>query len=434
MYNDLEFDKVIKASDLSQESIRVYTNTIKQFSEIINKPYSVFVDEIKKTQKNKINFETGEIDEYNPNDSKINEYITNYLTYLQTVKGNKQSTINNKLTTLFSIFRKSGLKTPKIVLKKEGSQKRVPLLTKKDISFVLQNSNIYHQAIITFMASTSFRRFDVCNFKISDFIEATSEYHDEIFLEDFLKKAPQNMIGVWDFIPHKTKKTQLPCKNCNSAESSNLILESLKARINSINVHNKRYGTDLELTEDDSLFGSKINNYVDGIKPQSLSVVFQRKNSIFQKYKKEELKNKLINKEITKSEYNKRINNLPVFKPHALRHFCISTIRLHTSNISLSLLMEGHASSISTDKFYIGESDELFDKQTIKEEYIRIMPYLTFQQKIDPVEYSRLLQQKEENENLKKKIDSIESKFDEFEKMKIYLRNNSVLNDIKEGF
>ena len=53
------------------------------------------------------------------------------------------------------------------------------------------------------------------------------------------------------------------------------------------------------------------------------------------------------------------------------------------------------------------------------------MPYLTFFQKINPVSY---IKEKEETNELKLKISSLEEKISEFEKMEQFLKENSVLN------
>ena len=63
--------------------------------------------------------------------------------------------------------------------------------------------------------------------------------------------------------------------------------------------------------------------------------------------------------------------------------------------------MEGHTSPYKMDKHYIGTSEELFNDKVIKETYENVLPYLTFNQKIDPVEYQDLLLQKRVNEELR---------------------------------
>ena len=55
------------------------------------------------------------------------------------------------------------------------------------------------------------------------------------------------------------------------------------------------------------------------------------------------------------------------------------------------------------------------------------MPYLTINQRVDPVEYEF---NKKENIQLKNKLDSLENKMNKFEEINDYLKMNSVLKDI----
>ena len=374
--NDIEVSRIIDKSELSAYSIATYYSVIKQFSKCIGKPYSKIIEEIKLLQNDKI--EGNKIIRYNPNDSLINDYIHKYMNYLEN-KGNKKSSINIKLKQLLTLLKKSNITIPQITFKKEAKQKKVQLLTTEDIKFVLKNSNIHHQALMTFMASTGVRRYDLINtFKIEDYIDACSDYTDAIYLDDFLEESKENMIPYFEFTPHKTKKTGLPCKVCCSAEASNLIIKSLKARQKSIERHNREYNDNLKLMEESPLFASKKKSYVEKFSDASISVLFYNKNKLLQSHKLEKLNNQLKNHEISKKEWRLKKEILPKFHPHSLRHRFISTIRAYTTNRDISLLMEGHASSITTDKFYVGESEELFNKESIKKTYLQVMPYLTF--------------------------------------------------------
>ena len=373
---DSEVMKIIDKNELSVYSIATYLSVLKQFSNCIGKPYYKIVEEIKKLQRDKI--VGNDIIRYNPNDSLINNYIHEYRNYLINI-GNKKSTINLKIKQLITLLKKSNIETPKIKFKEEATQTKVQLITTDDIRFVLKNSNIHHRALITFLASTGIRRYDAINtFKIEDFIEGCSDYTDAIFLDDFLEKSQKDMIPFFEFVPHKTKKTGLPCKVCCSAEASNLIIQSLILRKKSVERHNKEHDDDLVFDEECPLFKKKKKSYVGNYDERSISAMFFQKNKLLRQHKEQELDMLLKNHQITKKEWRLRKETLPKFHPHALRHRFISTVRAYTTNRDISLLLEGHASSISTDKFYVGESEELFNKDFIKRTYLEVMPYLTF--------------------------------------------------------
>lgn len=376
---DLEVLKIIDKSELSPYSIATYYSVIKQFCNCIGKSYHDIIKEIKELQRDKIVNGT-EIIRYNPNDSLINDYVRIFTNYL-TEKNNKKSTINLRLKQLLSLLKKSNIETPKVNFKNEQTQSKVQLITTDDIRFILKNSNIHHQALITFMASTGVRRYDLVHeFTIDCFIYACCDYIDAISLEEFLEKAPQNMMPYFEFIPNKTKKTGLPCKVCCSAEASNLIIQSLKLRMKSIEIHNRKYGDDLVLDEECPLFSSRKKNYIGNFDEKSISVMFFNKNKLLKQHKEKELDELFENHKISRKEWKQRKESIPRFHPHSLRHRFISTLRAYTTNRDISLLMEGHASSINTDKFYVGESEELFNKESIKNTYLQVMPYLTFSQ------------------------------------------------------
>ena len=422
---DLEVNKIIDINELSPYTVATYYSVLKQFTKCIGKSYFDFVNEVKELQRDEII--GNKIIRYNPNDSKVNEYIHKYMNFL-VEKGNKKSTVNVKIKQLLVLLKKSNVEVPKIAFKTEAKQNKVQLITTDDIRFILNHSNTHHRALFTFMASTGIRRYDIVNtFKIEDFIEGCSDYVDAVFLDEFLEKAPENMMPYFEFIPHKTMKTGLPCKVCCTPESSNLIIRSLKSRVKSIERHNKEKGTDLKLTEECPLFTSKKKNFIGKFDDNSISGIFFHKNKLLRNYKEKELDTQLRNREISKKEWRVKRKNIPKFHPHSLRYRFISTIRAYTTNRDISLLMEGHASSINTDKFYVGESEELFNKESIKQTYSQVLPYLTFFQDIDPISY---VKEKEKNNELQNKINSLEKKISEFEGIKEYLDEHSVLNDI----
>ena len=418
---DLEVIKIID-NELSDYTVTTYLSVIKQFCNCIGKSYSDIICEIKELQRDKI--VGNEIIRYNPNDSLINDYIQRYSYFLEK-KGNKKSTINLKIKQLLVLLKKSNIEIPKITFKSEAQQSKVQLITTDDIRFVLENSTIHHQALITFLASTGIRRYDAINtFKIEDYIEGCSDYTDALFLDDFLEDAKLNMIPYFEFIPHKTKKTGLPCKVCCSAEASNLILQSLELRKQSIEKHNEIYGTNLKLDEECPLFSSKRKNYIGKYDEKSISVMFFYKNKLLREHKENILDNQLKNHEISRKEWRLKKENFPNFKPHSLRHRFISTIRAYTTNRDISLLMEGHASSIKTDKFYVGESDELFNKESIKRTYLEVMPYLTFFEENEQAPYS---QGKWKINQLQSEIDLLKLKISMLDEMNNHLTNQTTV-------
>lgn len=429
---DKEFIKATRNRKFAQDTINAYANCVLAFCKAIGKPYQEIVNEIKPLQDDVII--GNRIKRYDPNDSLINDYLEEFIDVMVS-KNNKPRTINGRLTHVRTILKNSNIILPdpkRFTVQK----KRVPLLTRNDINYVLSISSIHYKSYIAFVASTGIRLYDSLLFTIDDFIDATKDYHNCVTLDEFIQEAPENMMGFWEFIPNKTKKSGLVCRVCNSPESSNYILESLKTRIKAIEKINKRNGTSLKLEGTDALFASRQSNYKGSCTRGAVQFSFYDKNSSFIKEKRRVLDNKLQDRKILRNEYMRELENIPNFHPHALRHFFISTVRSYLPNRDISLIMEAHVSPISTDENYVGSSEELFSNQVIKDSYKTLIPYLTFNENISPEEYNvlkaneKLLEESRERERkLEERCNSLEDNMTEKINSAVEERFNRLLRD-----
>ena len=171
----------------------------------------------------------------------------------------------------------------------------------------------------------------------------------------------------------------------------------------------------------------------------------ERKNKLFKEYKINSLTDDLKNDKISINQYDKYITNLPIFKVHNLRHYFISVLRHYTVNRDIALIMEAHTSNIKTDKYYIGESNELFNEDTIRETYNTIEKYLTFNNNISISEtdkmkkdnekllneYNNLKQENEMLNNTIHQLKSEQSNFnEELQEIKDFLQNSKTLKKL----
>lgn len=432
IFNDKEFIKATRNKKLAQDTINSYANSILLFCRAVGKPYHEIVEEIKPLQDDVII--GNRIKRYDPNDSLISDYIDEFISVMVN-NNNKSRSINSRLTHIRIILKSSNIILPDSK-RFRVQKKRVPLLTRNDINFVLSISNIHHKAYIAFAASTGIRLYDTLLFTLDDFIDATKDYHDCVNIDEFIKDAPDNMIGFWEFIPNKTKKSGLVCKVCNSPESSNYLLQSIRERAKAIERINERDGTSLKLEGTDALFASRQNKFKGPTSRVAISSMFYSKNSIFMEEKKRTLEKKLKDRKIQRKEYQKELEEGATFHPHALRHFFISTIRSYLTNRDISLIMEAHVSPIATDENYLGSSKELFSNQVIKDAYQSLIPYLTFKKDISPEEYNilrankKLLEEAREREKkLEEKCNSLEENMDDRINSAISRRFDDFLRD-----
>lgn len=400
---DKEFKKVITFKEISPRTRESYILTATEFCQSIGKTYSEIISELKEQQYDFI--QDNRIIRYDAEQGLTKEYINNYLIYIKE-KGNKNSTINAKMMRIRTVLKESGVILPKWnKLTEEKNKKNI--LLRKDLKFVLDVSNVHQKALFTFLLSTGVRISDALSFTIEDFIISTYPNHQCVTLEDFLEKATDDMIGFWEFTPNKTKRAGLVCKVCNSQESTKYILLSLKERIRLINQHNKRFGTDYQLEITDALFSSRQKAHKGALTRTGVNSIFNEKENKLVDKKKKELLISYKNKEITQKEYKEKLEKLPKFYPHSLRHYFISHLRASGINMQVSLLMEAHSSPNKMDEHYVGENEELFSEKNIREEYNKLLNRLTIEKKISVDEYEELIKTKEQYKMMEEKWDKI---------------------------
>lgn len=423
---DIEFRKAIDNS-LAKDSIETYRTSIKIFCKINKKTYEEIITEIREEQYDRI--ENDKIIRYDPSQGKVALYCNNLINhYLE--KGSSSQTIQTRLTHIRSMLKKSGIILPqKPRLTKKTTKQRI--ISRKDIHEIFKFSSIWRKAQISFLATTGMRIHDMVDLTIDDFIEATSEFHNFVDVDEFIDNAPVDMVGFWVFEPHKTRKLGLECRVCNTPESSNYLLETLRKRKMIL----KEKGE--TLAGKDPLFVSEKTGYNKPLHRKSVTIGFWNLNKEFQKQQKEKLDEKLRNKEITRKEYNKCLENMPKLHPHALRKFFTTTVRNYTTNRDISLIMEGHTSPYKMDKHYVGKNEELFSDEIIKQTYFEIIPYLTFNLEVDPSEYQslKLVEEKykdqlEKNAELEKQINAINNNIKQLKILNNIINQNSVLDEL----
>ena len=387
MENDKEFQKIMMMKDISPATKEGYIVVLSDFCKAIDKPYAEIVDSLKEQQYDKI--ENNRIIRYDAEQGLTKEYLTIFYLYMKE-KGNKNSSINQKMRIVRTLLNESGVILPKWKKLVEEKKKNTILL-RKDLKYILDVSNIHQKALFTFLLSTGIRVSDALSFTIEDFIISTNKYHDCVTLDEFLEKATGDMIGFWEFIPNKTKKSGIVCKVCNSQESTKYLLLSISERVRLINQLNKRLGTTYELTESDSLFASIQKNHKGSLTRSGVNSIFREKELKLLSKKREELLSAFKNKELTRKEYQEKLSTLPKFHPHGLRHYFISHLRLSGINMQVSLLMEAHSSPIKTDKHYVGDNEELFSEDNIRKEYKKLINSVTVEKMISFDEYEKLV-------------------------------------------
>ena len=394
-------DYVQKKKNLSEHSIRAYRNSLNKLCKATEETLYNMVEICKKEQKPRIE-EDNSITIFSPNDfdSSINIYLGQFSEYCE-AEGNKNTTINDNMRAIRTFFNFYEIKLPTWKPLEDDSEDWY-LLTKEDIRFVLNDSTILHSALITFLLSTGMREEDACSLTIGDFMDATSKYHNYVDVEDFVDNAPNDMKGYWNFEPQKTQRYKIECKTFNSPESSNYILQSLRKIKNEyIPYKNKKDGLKLKISKKSALFGSRNSYYLNSLTPQAVTDTFHRKNAKLHEWNISQIDQKIKNKEISEEDREENIKKIPKFHPHGLRKYFCTTVHKY-GEIRTCLVLEGHRSKISTDKFYVK-----ITKDDVERVYNKALTDLS----IAPVEAKIITDS--EAEELREEVKSLNKKIEE---------------------
>lgn len=396
---------------LSEASIIQYKTTLSKFCESTQQTLQTIINTCKE-QQNKVtetiqsktitgNKEIIEksITKYDVNDpdSYINIYLNTHIQFCKS-RENSNITINHDLSLIGAFLGYYNVEMPKLEKYKRDTKKWY-LLSKEDFKFVINDSSLTHASLIKFLMSSGMRIKDALSLTIGDFMEATQEYHHYNDIDEFINNAPQDMMGSWNFHPHKTQRFNIECQTFNDPESSNLILQNLRKIKNEyIPTKNKKQNLELTLNKSDALFGSARSNFKGHIPPHSLSDSFWRKNQKLRKHHINLIQERINAGELPVEDYDKEVSKIPKFHAHGCRKYFQTAISKNCGDLRICTLMEGHISPVKTDSSYIKkEIDE------VKEAYMAALHDLSLEKTETKVYTSEVRREMEEKINMLEK-------------------------------
>ena len=421
MYNikeDPKFKKFLRGkTTLSEKTLKAYEFEISKFCIFLNKSFSQLVDECLNEQNDKIDFENGIIIRFNKDMGNLSDYVDEYVFYCRDI-GNKEKTIQSKIKNIYAVLSYFNIITPSFP-NLETNYSDWSLLDKRDIKYVLDDMSLGLKALTTFAACTGERLSDILDWKIKDHMENTFEYHKCIEIDDYMSKPfNDKTIGFYEFYPSKTKRSKIICRHGVTNECCEYIYYSIKERYAKLESLFDDGVVERKLSKNDYLFASNRNLYgkrsMQGIQNSYNTYNSKLKNHHISIYNQE-----LSSGKISKETYDMKINTIPKFNAHSLRKWFISTVRANCSNLSICVQMEGHALPITTDNSYVK-----FDKETIKEEYFKMMPLLSFNNtEVKVLTSEKIKYYENELENQRKINRQYNEKFKRLEKLETFIKN-----------
>ncbi|WP_296885089.1 tyrosine-type recombinase/integrase [uncultured Methanobrevibacter sp.] len=430
---DKLFQNFIRSKpNIAEKTKTHYISALTKFHKSTNEPLETIINKCK-TQQDRIIEKTINIQEdesgnkivekqiisfdINSPDSHINNYINTFINYCKQTQLSPNS-INNYLILITAVLSFYNIQIPTIE-KLDKTQPKWNLLTKEDFKFIMLDASLIHSSLIKFLQSTGMRLTDALSLTWGDFMKATSKYHNCITLEEFVEKAPQDMIGSWKFHPNKTRRYKIPCHTFNDPETSNLLLQNLR-RIyyEYIPRKNKKDKLNIKLTKDDALFSSKKKYFKEPLQQIPVSDAFSKKNKKLKEHHIKIIDEKIKNGELSIEDRQKAINSIPKFHAHACRKYFETMISKNCGDLRICSLIEGHVSPMKTDPSYIK-----IDDNDVLEAYLAAIPDLSLENtetKVYTSDVRREMENKisELEKELAVKNDKVDLLFEEFEKFK----------------
>jgi integrase len=283
------------------------------------------------------------------------------------------STAQLYLTAIITLYRHFEITVPPLPYYSTKHSRKTPPIKYSDLpdrqilSECLQVCTPVAKALILFMSSSGVSRIDVLNLTINDYLEATSEYHDH---QESVKYAIKDMLEQ-DIIPTfqlRRQKTGQDYFTFCSHEACKSINSYLLTR------------TEI-LTKDRPLF--KIHE-------RYLNMIFERLNGYFQ--------------------LGKMPNGYNRLTPHMLRRYAATQLAESGMSTDHINLLQGRKIQGVAHESYIRLNPE-----TLREEYIKALPYLVIEDVNKYRTENEIL--KDENKELKNREDKLKNILERIEKL-----------------
>lgn len=358
--NTMILEQLFTERNSSKSTQITYTRSIRYYEKLTGHTIQELLDIADDEEYNNIRWKN----------TRTRQWILEYREWLYT--NYNVSTAQLYLTAILTTYRHFEITIPPLPYYSTKGLKRTPPINYNDLpdrqilSECLTIASPLVRAIILFMSSSGISRVDVLNLTINDYLEATSTYHDhhESVKYAIKEMQDQDIIPTFHLTRHKTGQPYLTFCSHEAVKSINSYLLTR---------------TEI-LTKQRPLF--KIHE-------RYINTVFERLNGYFQLGK---------------------VGNYNRLRPHMLRKYHASQLAESGMSTEHINLLQGRKVSGVAHESYIRINPE-----SLKEEYIKALPYLVIE---DVNKYkSEVEVLKEENSFYKSKEEKLNSILERLEKL-----------------
>lgn len=319
-------EKMFIRKGLRENTKQTYYVAFIQYCELTNKTPTQLRKEAVKEQK--------EIDDIF--DRHVTDYLMEYYVTLKK-KGLKPMTIKTMLSRIRAFYVEYKIELPDAMVIKEKPRlkKKSEIIHITDVrEAVNSTSNSKFKAIITLAASSGMRAGDIRKLTIEDFITSTTDYHDSD--------------NIYEIIPILEKYKVVPCFEFISEKTDNHTItfctpECVKYTLTYLKTRTE------QLENDDPLFATAPHK---AYSHRGFAVLFEN-----------------INDKIWGQEKD---TPRRFFRSHALRSFFGTVVSSKGTPYPIYKKMMGQSLSRVDDAYVIVQN-----KNACKEEYLKVMKYLT---------------------------------------------------------
>lgn len=324
--NDPYFQQYINARNIKPNSINRYTIILRQYTSFLNKTPTELIREAREDQTS-IPWIS---------DRRITNY---FYTYYQTIQDKSYNTVKGNLTFIRAFYSHFEIDTPKLKIPSSNTPQLLDsdLPGVDDIRNVLRNVSHKYQSIILLMCSSGLSRADVLKLDIKDLETALNQPVHIGETHPLIDKNDHQLICTWQ---GNRIKNSIPYITFSSPETTRSILDYLT---------HHRDGT---TKPEDPLFTS---THGTRLSIQAFMAQF---------------------KHINRKCHYPLIGSHHFFTSHQLRRFFSTVLTKHRVPYLFTEWMLGHR---------IPPVQGAYSKpsvEALKQEYIRVLPYLTIREKV----------------------------------------------------